>query len=98
MSSRTHHACPQTELPSDYLSLEKRVDALQAVHKKMLQVTSQYTNESYDYPPNLRESFNDLGRTISEKVNLLFVSLILRFDLRHLHFPLILKIPITLQY
>ncbi|KAJ8610996.1 hypothetical protein MRB53_038209 [Persea americana] len=32
---------------------------------------SQYTNEAYDYPPNLRESFNDLGRTISEKVNLL---------------------------
>ncbi|KAI9710339.1 MAG: hypothetical protein M1820_002834 [Bogoriella megaspora] len=61
----------KTELPSDYLSLEKRVDALQSVHKKMLQVTSQYTNESYDYPPNLRESFNDLGRTISEKVNLL---------------------------
>ncbi|KAI9693134.1 MAG: hypothetical protein M1822_005130 [Bathelium mastoideum] len=61
----------KTELPADYLSLEKRVDALQAVHKKMLQVTSQYTNESYDYPPNLRESFNDLGRTIGEKVNLL---------------------------
>lgn len=33
--------------------------------------SSQYTNEAYDYPPNLRESFNDLGRTISEKVNLL---------------------------
>lgn len=32
---------------------------------------SQYSNEAYDYPPNLRESFNDLGRTISEKVNLL---------------------------
>lgn len=33
--------------------------------------SSQYTNEAYDYPPNLRESFNDLGRTITEKVNLL---------------------------
>lgn len=32
---------------------------------------SQYTNEAYDYPPNLRETFNDLGRTISEKVTLL---------------------------
>ncbi|KAL9095313.1 MAG: hypothetical protein Q9165_002570 [Trypethelium subeluteriae] len=67
----TGQADDKTELPSDYLALEKRVDALQAVHKKMLQVTSQYTHESYDYPPNLRESFNDLGRTISEKVNLL---------------------------
>jgi len=34
-------------------------------------VTSQYTNEAYDYPSNLRESFNDLGRTVGEKVTLL---------------------------
>jgi hypothetical protein len=33
--------------------------------------SSQYTNEAYDYPSNLRESFNDLGRTVSEKVTLL---------------------------
>lgn len=32
---------------------------------------SQYSNEAYDYPPNIRESFNDLGRTIGEKVQLL---------------------------
>ena len=34
-------------------------------------ISSQYSNEAYDYPPNIRESFNDLGRTISEKVHLL---------------------------
>ncbi|KAF2092032.1 hypothetical protein K490DRAFT_70726 [Saccharata proteae CBS 121410] len=61
----------KTQLPPDYIELEKRVDALKAVHQKMLQVTSQYTNEAYDYPTNLRESFNDLGRTVSEKVTLL---------------------------
>jgi hypothetical protein len=33
--------------------------------------SSQYSNEAYDYPPNIRESFNDLGRTINEKVTLL---------------------------
>lgn len=33
--------------------------------------SSQYSNEAYDYPANIRESFNDLGRTVSEKVNLL---------------------------
>lgn len=33
--------------------------------------SSQYSNEAYDYPPNIRESFNDLGRTIGEKVQLL---------------------------
>jgi hypothetical protein len=61
----------QTELPADYLELEKRVDALKLVHQKMLDATSQYGNEAYDYPANLRESFNDLGRTVSEKVTLL---------------------------
>jgi hypothetical protein len=33
--------------------------------------SSNYSNEAYDYPNDLRESFNDLGRTVSEKVNLL---------------------------
>ncbi|KAN0067246.1 BAR domain-containing family protein [Elaphomyces granulatus] len=61
----------KTQLPDDYLELEKRVDALKQVHQKLLQVTSQYSQEAYDYPPNIRESFNDLGRTISEKVQLL---------------------------
>jgi hypothetical protein len=32
---------------------------------------SQYANEAYDYPTNIRESFNDLGKTVSEKVQLL---------------------------
>ncbi|KAJ5484052.1 hypothetical protein N7539_005848 [Penicillium diatomitis] len=61
----------KTQLPDEYIDLEKRVDALKLVHQKLLQVTSQYSNEAYDYPPNIRESFNDLGRTINEKVNLL---------------------------
>ncbi|KAK8198069.1 BAR domain-containing family protein [Phyllosticta capitalensis] len=61
----------KTQLPPDYIELEKRVDALKQVHQKMLQVTSQFTNEGYDYPTNIRESFNDLGRTVSEKVTLL---------------------------
>lgn len=29
----------QTELPPDYIDLEKRVDALKAAHQKMLAVT-----------------------------------------------------------
>ena len=33
--------------------------------------SSQYSNEAYDYPPNIRESFADLSRTISDKVHLL---------------------------
>ncbi|KAL1976759.1 hypothetical protein VTN31DRAFT_3041 [Thermomyces dupontii] len=61
----------KTQLPDEYIQLEKRVDALKQSHQKLLSVTSQYSNEAYDYPPNIRESFNDLGRTISEKVQLL---------------------------
>ena len=33
--------------------------------------SSQYSNEAYDYPPNVKETFQDLGRTVSEKVSLL---------------------------
>jgi hypothetical protein len=29
----------QTQLPADYIELEKRVDALKAVHQKLLAVT-----------------------------------------------------------
>ncbi|KAI4866253.1 BAR domain-containing protein [Hypoxylon rubiginosum] len=61
----------KTELPPDYIDLEKRVDALKQVHQKMLNVTSQYSHEAYDYPANIKESFSDLGRTVSEKVQLL---------------------------
>lgn len=36
-----------------------------------LAISSQYQNEAYDYPPNVKETFQDLGRTVSEKVTLL---------------------------
>ncbi|KAH6607895.1 hypothetical protein Trco_004208 [Trichoderma cornu-damae] len=61
----------KTQLPADYIDLEKKVDALKQAHQKMLAVTSQYTTEAYDYPPNIKETFQDLGRTVSEKVSLL---------------------------
>merc|ERR1712000_406907 len=61
----------KTQLPPDYIDLEKRVDALKQAHQKMLSVTSTYSNETYDYPANIKETFHDLGRTVSEKVHLL---------------------------
>ncbi|TAQ91278.1 Amino-acid N-acetyltransferase/Acetylglutamate kinase [Chlorociboria aeruginascens] len=61
----------KTELPTEYLVLEKRVDALKQVHQLILRTTAQYNTESYDYPNNIAESTRDLGRTISEKVQLL---------------------------
>ncbi len=33
--------------------------------------STQYSHEAYDYPPNIKETFQDLGRTVSEKVTLL---------------------------
>jgi len=61
----------KTQLPADYVELEKRVDALKQVHQKLLAVTNQYSKEAYDYPPNISESFSDLGRSITDKVSLL---------------------------
>ncbi len=65
---QTGNAEAKTELPHDYVELEVRVDALKATHQKLLAATSQYTNEAYDYPPNIKESFQDMGKSISEKV------------------------------
>jgi len=57
----------KTELPQEYLELEKRIDNLKATHLKLLNVTGTFANESYDYQ-DLKESFVDLGKTIQEKV------------------------------
>jgi len=65
---QTGNAGEKTELPHDYVELETRIDALKATHQKLLAATSQYANEAYDYPPNIKESFQDLGKSISEKV------------------------------
>lgn len=65
---QTGNAGEKTELPHDYIELETRIEALKVTHQKLLAATSQYANEAYDYPPNMRESFQDMGKSISEKV------------------------------
>lgn len=72
IKEQTGNVGEKTELPHDYLELEVRVDALKATHQKLLAATSQYTNEAYDYPPNVKESFQDLGKSISDKVCIMF--------------------------
>ncbi|ODQ66262.1 hypothetical protein NADFUDRAFT_82136 [Nadsonia fulvescens var. elongata DSM 6958] len=57
-----------TELPTEYVVLERKIDALKLVHQRLLLVTAQFENPSYDYPPNLKESFLDLGKNIQGKV------------------------------
>ncbi|GME68976.1 unnamed protein product [[Candida] boidinii] len=56
-----------SELPKEYIELEKKIDSLKNFYKKILIITEQYEIESYDYPPNLRESFSDYTKIINEK-------------------------------
>lgn len=69
IKEQTGNATEKTELPHDYVELEVRVEALKVTHQKLLAATSQYANEAYDYPPNIRESVQDVGRSISDKVS-----------------------------
>jgi hypothetical protein len=57
--------------PSETAPSHVRSPAFSSSNTRTYPPRSQYSNEAYDYPPNIRESFNDLGRTISEKVTLL---------------------------
>ncbi|GMM34373.1 hypothetical protein DASC09_016980 [Saccharomycopsis crataegensis] len=54
-------------LPPDYLLLERKADNLKAIYNRFLEVTQTYEIESYDYPPNIKESITDLSKTFSEK-------------------------------
>jgi hypothetical protein len=56
-----------SELPEEYILLEKKTDALRSVYKKLLAITATYEIESYDYPPNIKESVSDLSKTLTEK-------------------------------
>ena len=69
IKEQTGNAGEKTELPHDYVELETRIEALKQTHQRLLAATSQYANEAYDYPPNIRESVLDMGKSISEKVS-----------------------------
>ena len=57
-----------SELPQEYLLLEKKCDTLRNVYRQILSVTQTYELEGYDYPPNLKESIVDFSKAFSEKV------------------------------
>ncbi|GMM27683.1 Gvp36 protein [Martiniozyma asiatica (nom. inval.)] len=58
-----------SELPQDYKDLEKQVDNLKLFYQNVLNITSQYEIESYDFPPNLKESLSDYSSLLSEKIS-----------------------------
>jgi len=57
-----------SQLPQEYVELEKKVDTLKTVYQNLLSVTSTYENESYDYPSNLKENVNEITKTVSTKL------------------------------
>lgn len=57
-----------SQLPQEYLELEKKIDTLKLINEHFLKITSIYENESYDYPKFIKDSVNDLSKTISSKI------------------------------
>ncbi|CCF59975.1 hypothetical protein KAFR_0I01950 [Kazachstania africana CBS 2517] len=57
-----------SQLPQEYLELEKKVDSIKLIHEHFLQVTSIYENESYDYPKVIKDSVNDFSKTMAAKI------------------------------
>ncbi|BGP36876.1 BAR domain-containing protein [Rhodotorula kratochvilovae] len=58
-----------TELPQEYLDLERRVDGLRAAHQKLLAVARVYETGTYDYPVNLTESAGEIGGSIAHNLS-----------------------------
>lgn len=57
-----------SQLPQEYVELEKKIDALKAVYTSLLNVTSTYESEGYDYPSRLNESLNEFSKSVTSKV------------------------------
>lgn len=57
-----------TELPQEYLDLERRVDGLKTAHVNFLRVAKVYDTETYDYPTQLQESVSELGGSIAHNL------------------------------
>lgn len=58
-----------SQLPSEYVDLANQCNNIEKLYKNVLRVTSNYENESYDYPTNLQESFSEFGKNISSRVS-----------------------------
>ncbi|RLV91303.1 Protein GVP36 [Spathaspora sp. JA1] len=58
-----------SQLPSEYLEIARKCNSIEHLYKNVLKVTTTYESEPYDYPSNLQESFNELGKDISSRVS-----------------------------
>lgn len=57
-----------SQLPQEYLELERKVDTIKLIYEHFLNVTAIYENESYDYPKYVTESVNDFSKIVAHKV------------------------------
>lgn len=57
-----------SQLPSEYVELANRCNNVEKLYKNVLKITSTYENESYDYPSNVQESFQDFSKNITTRV------------------------------
>lgn len=57
-----------SQLPSEYIELSNKCNNVEKLYKNVLKITATYDNESYDYPSNIQESFQDFGKNITTRV------------------------------
>lgn len=57
-----------SQLPSEYVELSNKCNNIENLYKNVLKITSTYNNESYDYPSNVQESFQEFGKNITKRV------------------------------
>lgn len=57
-----------SELPQEYIDLEKKIDSIKFVYEKLLSVTTTYESEAYDYPANAKETFSENLKTVNSKL------------------------------
>ncbi|KAI5965929.1 GVP36 [Candida pseudojiufengensis] len=58
-----------SQLPSEYIELATKCNNIEKLYKNVLKITSNYENESYDYPTNLQESFSEISSNITTRFN-----------------------------
>ncbi|ORY85338.1 Bin/amphiphysin/Rvs domain for vesicular trafficking-domain-containing protein [Leucosporidium creatinivorum] len=57
-----------TELPQEYLDLERRVDGLRTAHLNLLKVAKSYEG-AYDYPVHINESVAEIGGSLAHNLS-----------------------------
>lgn len=57
-----------SQLPQEYIELEKKVDTIKLICEHFLQITTIYENESYDYPKYIKDSANEFSKIFTTKV------------------------------